>query len=827
MKLSDLKKDDKGIITKVLGRGAFRKRIIEMGFVQGQEVEVVRSAPLGDPVYYKVMGYNVSLRKSDAELVEVVSMNEYQHEYGTITDMESQVNTLTTLSHEDFIRFAKDRGKTINIALVGNPNCGKTSMFNFASGAHEHVGNYSGVTVDAKEGVFTQDGYTFKIIDLPGTYSLSTYTPEELYVRKYLKENHPDIVVNVIDASNLERNLYLTSQLIDMDTRMVIALNMYDELEKKGDRFDYVSLARMIGAPIIPTIGKTGFGIDSLLKKIIEVYEDKEPLTRHIHINYGNTLETEIDSMHKELEIYGNVAERFSKRFLAIKLLEKDVEIERMVKGWGNYSRLMAVREKAINTIQDLLQTDSETAFTDARYGFISGALRETYHENPMHKKDNTKLIDHIVTSKLLGFPLFVLFLWLMFEATFVIGEYPKGWIASWMSWIGQLIQENFAPGPLADLLTNGIINGVGGVIVFLPQILILYFFISLMEDSGYMARAAFIMDKLMHKMGLHGKSFIPLIMGFGCNVPAVMATRTIESRSSRMITMLAVPLMSCSARLPLYVLRCGAFFAEYAGTMLLALYLTGIIAAVCMARLFRKFLFKNEDVPFVMELPPYRMPTTRAICIHMWEKAKQYLHKMGSVILVASVIVWFLGYYPHHSEELDALDKKISRIEQTEKDFSTKEQKIKELTALRNLKQQENSYIGRIGHFISPVMELLGFDWKISVSLLSGMTAKEIVVSSLSVLYADGTDQSGPLAERLKTAADSSGNRIFTPLVALSLLFFMLLYFPCIATVIAISREAHSWKWGLFAVVYTCALAWIVSFAIYQGGNLILDLIS
>ena len=798
-----------------------------MGFVQGQEVEVVRSAPLGDPVYYKVMGYNVSLRKSDAELVEVVSMNEYQHEYGTITDMESQVNTLTTLSHEDFIRFAKDRGKTINIALVGNPNCGKTSMFNFASGAHEHVGNYSGVTVDAKEGVFTQDGYTFKIIDLPGTYSLSTYTPEELYVRKYLKENHPDIVVNVIDASNLERNLYLTSQLIDMDTRMVIALNMYDELEKKGDRFDYVSLARMIGAPIIPTIGKTGFGIDSLLKKIIEVYEDKEPLTRHIHINYGNTLETEIDSMHKELEIYGNVAERFSKRFLAIKLLEKDVEIERMVKGWGNYSRLMAVREKAINTIQDLLQTDSETAFTDARYGFISGALRETYHENPMHKKDNTKLIDHIVTSKLLGFPLFVLFLWLMFEATFVIGEYPKGWIASWMSWIGQLIQENFAPGPLADLLTNGIINGVGGVIVFLPQILILYFFISLMEDSGYMARAAFIMDKLMHKMGLHGKSFIPLIMGFGCNVPAVMATRTIESRSSRMITMLAVPLMSCSARLPLYVLICGAFFAEYAGTMLLALYLTGIIAAVCMARLFRKFLFKNEDVPFVMELPPYRMPTTRAICIHMWEKAKQYLHKMGSVILVASVIVWFLGYYPHHSEELDALDKKISRIEQTEKDFSTKEQKIKELTALRNLKQQENSYIGRIGHFISPVMELLGFDWKISVSLLSGMTAKEIVVSSLSVLYADGTDQSGPLAERLKTAADSSGNRIFTPLVALSLLFFMLLYFPCIATVIAISREAHSWKWGLFAVVYTCALAWIVSFAIYQGGNLILDLIS
>lgn len=825
MKLSDLKKDDKGIITKVLGRGAFRKRIIEMGFVQGQEVEVVRSAPLGDPVYYKVMGYNVSLRKSDAEQVEVVSLNEYQQEQGA-KDTELHADVLTTLAHEDFIRFARNKGRTINIALVGNPNCGKTSMFNFASGAHERVGNYSGVTVDAKEGVFTQDGYTFKIIDLPGTYSLSTYSPEELYVRKYLKENQPDIVVNVIDASNLERNLYLTSQLIDMDTRMIVALNMYDELEKKGDRFDYDSLARMIGAPIVPTIGKTGFGIDSLLKKIIEVYEDREPLTRHIHINYGNTLEKEINRIHKELTVYGNRADRYSKRFLAIKLLEKDVEIEGMVKEWGDCSRLMQVREQCVNTIQDLLQADSETAFTDARYGFISGALRETYHENPRHRKDSTKLIDHIVTSRLFGFPLFVLFLWLMFEATFVIGEYPKGWIASWMGWMGRLIQEHLAPGPLADLLTNGIVNGVGGVIVFLPQILILYFFISLMEDSGYMARAAFIMDKLMHKMGLHGKSFIPLIMGFGCNVPAVMATRTIESRSSRMITMLVVPLMSCSARLPLYVLICGAFFAEYAGTMLLVLYLTGIIAAVCMARLFRKFLFKNEDVPFVMELPPYRMPTARAICIHMWEKAKQYLHKMGSVILVASVIVWFLGYYPHHSEKLDGIDKEISRIEQTDMDSLVKEEKIKELTALRNMEQQENSYIGRIGHFISPVMEPLGFDWKISVSLLSGMTAKEIVVSSLSVLYADGTNQTNTLAERLQTVTDNNGNPVFTPLVALSLLFFMLLYFPCIAAIIAISREAHSWKWGLFTVVYTCVLAWIVSFIIYQGGNMVMSLI-
>lgn len=822
MKLSELTKDDKAVIVKVSGRGAFRKRIIEMGFIKGKEVEVVRSAPLGDPVYYKVMGYNVSLRKGDAELVEVASVGEYREKCLE----KSDAGDLISVSHEDFMQFAREKGKVINVALVGNPNCGKTSLFNFASGAHERVGNYSGVTVDAKEGTFEQDGYTFRIVDLPGTYSLSAYTPEEIYVRRYLKEEYPDVVINVVDASNLERNLYLTTQLIDMDTRMVIALNMYDELKKAGNRFDHPSLARMIGAPIIPTVGKTGQGIRELFERIIEVYEDRDTTVRHVHINYGNVLEAEIASIHRDLGVYGRAAEQLSRRCLSIKLLEGDKDTESLIRQWGNSSRVLEERDKCVRRIGELLGTDAETAFTDARYGFIAGALKETFKENETHKRDTTRLIDSVLTSKVLGFPIFILFMWLMFEATFVIGEYPKQWIASLVGFLSGAMHDSLPPGPLTDLLANGVISGVGGVIVFLPQILILYFFISVMEDSGYMARAAFIMDKVMHRMGLHGKSFIPLIMGFGCNVPAVMATRTIESRSSRMITMLVIPMMSCSARLPLYALICGAFFAGSAGTMLLVLYLTGIAAAVCMARLFRRFLFRDEDVPFVMELPPYRLPTAKSVSIHMWEKAKQYLHKMGGIILVASVIVWFLGYYPQHSEKTDAIDGQISKIEQTMPDSGEKERKLGELVRERALAQQEGSYIGRIGRFISPVMEPLGFDWKISVSLLGGMTAKEIVVSSLNVLYAGGSDGGRPLSERLATEKDADGNLIFTPLVGVSLLFFVLLYFPCIAAVVAISREAHSWKWGAFTVAYTCVLAWIVSFVIYQGGSLVLAML-
>lgn len=827
MRLSELHTGEKGVIVKVMGRGAFRKRIIEMGFIRGKEVDVIQNAPLKDPIHYRVMGYDVSLRRNDAAMIEVISAAEYAKAQMSQQSEERSADSYILPSTEDLQALAIHKGKTINVALVGNPNCGKTSLFNFASGAHEHVGNYSGVTVDAKEGTFQQDGYTFRIVDLPGTYSLSAYTPEELYVRRHLSEEQPDVVINVLDASNLERNLYLTCQLIDMDVRSVIALNMYDELERSGNKFDYESLSRMIGTPIVPTISRTGFGIEDLFKRVIKVYEEEDPVIRHIHINYGEVLEKGITNVRHAIKQNGNVAKSLSKRYLSIKLLEGDPEIERFIQTLPGSETIIEERDQNVTQIEELLLEDSETAFTNARYGFISGALRETYEQNKIKEATSTQIIDLFVTHKVLGFPIFILFMWIMFEATFRLGAYPMEWIENLVGWIGNFVRGNMSEGPLKDLLVDGIIGGVGGVIVFLPNILILYLFISFMEDSGYMARAAFIMDKIMHKMGLHGKSFIPLVMGFGCNVPAIMASRTIESRNSRMITMLVNPLMSCSARLPVYVLLAGAFFPNNASFILLSLYVCGILLAVVMARLFKRFLFKEEDVPFVMELPPYRMPTAKSIMIHMWEKAKQYLHKMGGVILVASIIIWFLGYFPRHSEMGDAFDKQIAEVENAELDSKEKTETIAELERLKNMEHQKNSYIGTIGQTIQPVLHPLGFDWKMSVSLLTGMAAKEVVVSTLSVLYTGDEEDSQVLSERIKQDLDEEGNPVFTPLIALSLMLFVLIYFPCIATISAIVNESGSWKWGIFVIVYTCVLAWIVSFVVYQTGSLIIHLIN
>lgn len=826
MRLSELRTGEKGIIVKIMGRGAFRKRIIEMGFIRGKEVQVIQNAPLKDPIHYRIMGYDVSLRRQDAELIEVVSAAEFAAERENLIFADKPATDYITPSDDELREIAYNKGKTINVALVGNPNCGKTSLFNFASGAHEHVGNYSGVTVDAKEGVFKQNGYTFRIVDLPGTYSLSAYTPEELYVRKHLNENQqPDIVINVIDASNLERNLYLTTQLIDMDVQMVIALNMYDELEKAGNKFDYESLARMIGCPIVPTISKTGFGIEELFNRVIKVYEEEDPVVRHIHINYGDILEKGIANIkHSIHKVDSNMPKSISRRYLSIKLLENDQEIESQIRKFPDGEQIIQERNRNAAQIENLLQEDCETALTDARYGFISGALRETFEQNKIKEATSTQIIDLFVTHKVLGFPIFLLFMWIMFEATFRLGDYPMQGIEWLVEMIGNFVRTHMAEGPLKDLLVDGIIGGVGGVIVFLPNILILYAFISFMEDSGYMARAAFIMDKIMHKMGLHGKSFIPLVMGFGCNVPAVMATRTIESRNSRMITMLVTPLMSCSARLPVYVLITGALFPKNASFVLLSLYVTGVILAVILARVFKRAFFNEEDVPFVMELPPYRMPTGKSILLHMWEKAKQYLHKMGGIILVASIIIWFLGYFPRETARTAAFKQQIASIENTQISPEEKDKQLQEIEHQMAMDHQENSYIGRIGQIISPVMEPLGFNWKISVSLLSGMAAKEIVVSTLSVLYTGSDDSEQALTERLLQEKNPDGTDVFTPLVGLSLMLFVLLYFPCIATVTAIVNESHSWKWGAFVIVYTCCLAWVVSFLVYQIGNIIIN---
>lgn len=784
MRLSDLQTGERGIITKVMGREAFRKRIIEMGFIKGKEVQAIFSAPLKDPIVYKILDYEVSLRKSEADLVEVITEKEAKK-----IQEEEDLDDLTIINN-DWEDVARQRSKTIHVALVGNPNAGKTSLFNTASGAHEKVGNYGGVTIDAKEGKFKHLGYTFKLTDLPGTYSLTAYSPEELYVRKQLSEGNPDVIVNVVAASNLERNLYLTTQLIDMDAPMVVALNMYDELEQSGAALNYEKLGNLIGNPMVPIVSKTGKGIKQLFEEVISVYEGTNPTTRHVHINYGKVLEKGILEISQELK-KNDLNEYVPPRYLGIKLLENDKEIQTKIASLPNAKEIITIRDKAVQEAVSLLNEDCETALTDARYGFIDGALKETYVEGKTDTLKTTRMIDALVTHKFWGYPIFFLFMFLMFEGTFFLGNYPMEWLESLVGVISDLVNNSMSDGPLKDLLSNGIIGGVGNVLVFLPNIIILYLFISFMEDSGYMARAAFIMDKFMHKMGLHGKSFIPLIMGFGCNVPAIMATRTIESRNARLLTMLINPLMSCSARLPVYVLFISAFFSKHQGLMMFGLYVTGVLLAVLMSRIFKKFLIKENDLPFVMELPPYRMPTSKAIFRHGWDKASQYMKKMGGIILVASIIIWFLGYFPQN-EGMDATE------------------------------HQKNSYIGQLGQAVEPALKPLGFDWKISVSLLSGMAAKEVVVSTLGVLYTGEEDDEPSLKKQLLTEVREDGSPAFTPLIVISLLLFVLIYFPCVATIAAIKNESGSWKWAAFTVVYTTALAWIVSFVVYQVGSLL-----
>lgn len=825
MLLSDLNTGEKGVIVRVNGSGAFRKRILEMGFIKGKTIKVILNAPLKDPIKYKIMDYEVSLRRSEAALIEVIYPDSHKVRDENLPHSATNESLGCYSTTEDVVTSLRkpnsDSKKVIRVALVGNPNAGKTSLFNIASGAHEHVGNYGGVTVDSKEGKFKHGGYTFKVVDLPGTYSLSAYTPEELFVRRHIVEDKPDVVINIVAASNLERNLYLTTELIDMEVSTVIALNMYDELLETGSEFDYQSLSQMIGIPIVPTVAKTGVGIGDLFDAVIRVYEEKEPIVRRVHIYYGNVVENAISKLNILLEKEKETSLIFPRRYISTKLLEKDKDVDAYVGSLSNAADIYALRDSEVKYIEDTLKEDTESVLTNARYGFVAGGLKQTLKEK-LFESDVTRMIDAVVTNKYIGFPVFFFFMWVMFECTFRLGGYPMEWIENGVAVLGNFIRGNMVDGMLKDLIVDGIIGGVGGVIVFLPNILILYAFISFMEDSGYMARAAFIMDKVMHKMGLHGKSFIPLVMGFGCNVPAILATRTIESRNSRMITMLVNPFMSCSARLPVYLLFVGVFFKSYASFALFGLYFTGILLAVISARLFKRFLFPKEDTPFVMELPPYRMPTIKSVTIHMWDKSQQYLRKMGGVILVASIIIWFLGYFPRDKERELKYDNMITQVEQQEGlGDEEKSAQIEEIEEGRNTEHQEESYIGRVGKAIEPVMRPLGFDWKISVSLLSGMAAKEVVVSTLGVLYTGSSEDQESLEVRLLADRQVDGSTTFTPLVVVSLLLFVLIYFPCVATIAAIKEESGSWKWGVFSIVYTTLLAWLISFVVYQTGCL------
>ncbi len=788
MLLTDLKTGESAIITKVAGYGAFRRRIMEMGFIKGQEVTVILNAPLKDPIIYKVMDYEVSLRRSEAALIEVITKDE------VIKKIERTESLEVTPCEEYIAREIEVKSKTINIALVGNPNCGKTSLFNRVSGSREHVGNYSGVTVDAKMGTFTYKDYKFVIYDLPGTYALSAYSPEEVYVREHIVKQSPDIILNVVAASNLERNLYLTTELINMDCCMVVALNMYDELLSQGSVLDVEKLGDLLGVPMIPTNSRSGEGFTKLYDTLIEVFERRNDTVRHIHINHGEVLERGINKLHGEIRSNDLYTQQFSSRYLAIKLLERDKEVEKLIAKADKGEELFALRDKVAAKVEDLLGEDIESAVTNYNYGFISGALKESFQQSEKDRVESARIVDAVVTHRILGFPIFLLIMWIMFQTTFVLGAYPMEWIEMGVESIARFLEGAMSDGMLKDLIIDGVIGGVGGVIVFLPNIVILYLFISFMEDSGYMARAAFIMDKLMHRMGLHGKSFIPLLTGFGCNVPAIMATRTIESYSSRIITILINPFISCSARLPIYLLFVAAFFPNYSGTVLFLIYILGIAMAILTAKILRRFYFHEDETPFVMELPPYRIPTARSIVLHMWEKSYQYLRKMGGIILVASVAIWFLSYFPHNS-------------------------------LLSESEQQESSFLGRIGKVCEPVMEPLGFDWQANVAILTGMAAKEVVVSTLGVLYSDGdtsTQSQDRLAQRIQAEDPATGKPRFTLVSALAFMAFTLLCFPCLATVAAVVHEAGSWKWALFTVVYNTTLAWIVAWIITRVGNML-----
>ena len=781
-RLSDIPTGEECVIVKVHGHGSFRHRIVEMGFVKGEKVSVIKNAPLRDPIEYKLMDSHISLRRSEARLIEVVNISSEERE-----------NYNGTFTEQDIDKVVTERSKTINIALVGNPNSGKTSFFNRATGLRERVGNYSGVTVDAKEGVFHHNGYTINLIDLPGTYSITEYTPEEIYVRKYITEHHPDLVLNVVDASCLERNLFLTTQLIDMNIRVVMALNMYDELTDEGAQLDYGYLGQLLGIPIVPTTASKGIGISEVLDKIIDVYEGQAEEARHVHINYGTEIEEAISKVKAEVAPNKNITDELAPRYVAIKLLEDDRITKDLLVKEPNYDEILDVTQKEIQLLERSYKEDTRTIITNAKYGFIRGALQETFKTGDKDKRQLTNAIDTLLTHQWLGFPFLVFFMWLMFQATFSLGSYPMDWIEAGVGSLGSWIAGIMPAGPLNDLLVDGIIAGVGGVIVFLPNILILFFFISLMEDTGYMARAAFIMDRLMHKIGLHGKSFIPLLIGFGCNVPAIMATRTLESRRDRIMTMLITPFMSCSARLPVYILLVSAFFQKNQGLVLLSIYLVGILLAILTSILLKKTLFSKSSVPFVMELPPYRMPTIRNTVVHMWGKAGQYLKKMGTIILFASVLIWALGYFPLKD---DATDPAV---------------------------HLENSYIGKLGKGVEPVIEPLGFDWKMGVSIITGLAAKEIVVSSMGILYhVDGEvdEASQGLINNIREQENAAGEKVFTPLVAYTFMLFILIYFPCMAVIAAIRKEA-GWKWAIFTMFYTTILAWIVSFCVYQIGRM------
>ncbi len=721
--------------------------------------------------------------------------------------------------------------KRLSIALAGNPNSGKTTIFNNITGTRQKVGNWPGVTVEKKEGSINKSGYDLKIIDLPGTYSLTPFSIEEIVARNFILDERPDVVIDIIDASNLERSLYLATQLREIDCKVLFALNMADVSQTRGIKIDDKKLSELLAVPVVFTIGNKNKGIETLLKKAIELAESDYVIPKKRKVKYSKDIE---DSISKIEHFIGNHAADsipYNIRWTAIKLLEDDKIVkERVLEKTGKIGEdILREIENQRNFLVDRFDDDPEIIMTDERYGFIAGIIMEVLTTSTKQRVDISRNVDLVLTNRFIGFPIFIFFIWAMFQLTFSLGAYPMDWINSGINLFSTLLVHVLPDNIFKDFLINGVIAGVGSVMIFLPNILILFFCIALFEDTGYMSRAAFLMDKIMHLIGLHGKSFIPMLMGFGCNVPAIMASRTLESEKDRTLTILITPFMSCSARLPVYIILAGAFFGAKAGTVIFGIYLLGIVLSIITGRLFRSTLLRGADAPFVMELPPYRIPMIKSLLIHMWDRSKMFLKKMGGYILAGSVVVWTLTAFPHNISYSKNYDLEIEQVKtyfQTEIEAAQESDKallaqkqdvaVAELITEKKAEKAEKSFMGRIGKVVAPIFAPIGIDWRGSVALLTGFVAKEIVVSTMGILYAADERED---SEALKNALLSSG---MTPSGALAMMVFVLLYMPCLATLAAIRRETASLKWMIFSISYSTLLAWGMAFLVYQGGIMI-----
>ncbi|MFH1995153.1 MAG: ferrous iron transport protein B [Nitrospinota bacterium] len=709
--------------------------------------------------------------------------------------------------------------KKIKIALAGNPNAGKSTIFNLLTGSHQHVGNYPGVTVEKKIGHLSYKEYSLEVIELPGIYSMTAHSPDEVVARNFLVYEKPDVVINVVDSSNLERNLYLSTQIIEMGVPILYAFNMYDEAQEQGLIIDKDILARFLGGPIEFTIGIKREGKESLLDRAIEIVEGKIDYPK-ARIGYGKEINEEIDKIETLLLGDESLRQTYPTRWLAIKMLEQDKDVLKIIEGAEERVAIAGQLEKSLAYIEGIFDDRAGAIIAERRYGFISGACSEAIRKNYEVRHNLSDKIDSVLINRALGLPIFLFLMWGVFKLTFALSEPMMRGIEWTASWLGRGIAQLLPKGsPITSFIVDGVIGGVGSVLTFVPIIFLLFFAIAILEDSGYMSRGAFIMDRLMHKMGLHGNSFIPLLIGFGCNVPAIMAARTIEDKRGRLITILIAPFMSCGARLPIYILLIGAFFPkEIAGDIIFSLYMVGMLVAVIVAKILRKYILKGPVTPFVMELPPYRMPTMRGLLVHVWDRGGAYLKKAGSLILLGSIIVWFISNFPWNPLYSRDYLKEMETVRGDEVALARVENEMAK-------EKLEKSLAGRFGRLVVPIFRPLGLeDWRVPVSLVGGVAAKEIVVSTMGTLYSVGESdaESASLRENLRRARTAEGRNVYTPLSAYALMIFVLLYCPCSGVIAVTRKETGSFAWPIIMIGYTTTIAWLLAFVVYQGGSLL-----